>query len=180
MALEREKSNTGIFAGLGEDLVDLGHVPCAKITVDASAQAITTSTWSDLILPTVDYDFGELTIPGQENPGGTVNFNPLTIRRSGVYLITVRAFFQLNATGDRFVGVGINWSSGGPTVSMGGMGASTTFSVQLDLAEYLNLNVGDTVSALVYHNRGSNLDILGLSANEITSLSIALVAAGKD
>ncbi len=88
----------------------------------------------------------------------TTNTSRLTVPsgKAGYYLITANAAWNLNATGERYLGIRRNGTSihYGPSVP-----GSSSIYVSSQLTAIWNLSVGDYIEFFGYQNSGGNLAV---------------------
>lgn len=124
------------------------HGAKANRTTD---QSINDSTWTAVLLPNEDYDTDAY-------HSTSVNTSRFTIPtgRAGYYSLKAHVQWDVNATGDRYVGFRVN---GGTTQhAVAGYARTSAYFIGFNTADIL-LAAGDYVELFVYQNAGGALAI---------------------
>jgi hypothetical protein len=125
----------------------------------SSAQTISSATDTRINFTTEDYDSNTM----HDN---STNNTRITIKRSGIYIISAYVVYNSNATGIRSTQI---WKNGG-SVSINTNNAVSAGNHQVGLTDQLQLTVNDYIECNVYQSSGGNLDV-----NNAT-LAVACVA----
>lgn len=130
----------------------LGAAPRAITEVRHSAsQAITTATPTVLDFNTTVRDRGGwFTRPSSKGR--------ITIPTDGVYIVGASVSWAFNATGERFLGLQLNGVAGA-MVADDRRSANSVADTDQIVSHPVLLNAGDFIETVVYHTRGSNLNI---------------------
>ncbi len=137
---------------LERDLIDLGQVPSCGIHKTGN-QTINNITDTEISFGTVTWDTDQM---------ADIANNGITIRRAGIYLVTCSIQWTIEGTNLRTMRISVN-----DTISFTGQSINShgTVAPRLSCAAPRYFDVGDTITVLVFHNKGANdQDILGSTA----------------
>lgn len=137
-----------------------GDFPHASIK-ETTAQSIPDTDWTALTSNEENSDIGGMHTGSNSTlvvPSGG----------DGLYLVTASVTFAFNATGERFLGFGVNGAD--PTYSVDMKNAGTTSGTTCSGVTSFVLAAGDTVECMVFHNRGSALNC---TMNNFTAIWLA-------
>lgn len=148
---------------LSIDVVDLGHVPSAKMR-QTSIQSVGNAAWTTITMDVIDWD----TMGEAANLAGET----IKIRREGIYLVVGKTTWAANATGSRFCGFGID---GSIAWSFGGYAPVSNHIIRVPGVTMLELTAGQTVELMGYQDSGGNLNT-NVAADSSCELSVALIA----
>ena len=133
------------------------RVPPMCKAVRAAAASVANSTFVPQALSAADeYD--------TDTMHDTVTDNDrVTINTAGVYLVTAKATFAANTTGQRIVAIAKN----GSVEDQFSVDAMDTFAHHLAGAQTYSLAVTDYLSVLVFQNSGAPLDVTNVSLSAV-------------
>lgn len=150
---------------LSTDLIDLGGVPSCGIH-KTDDQTINNATWTEITFGTTTWDTDGM---------ADLTNNGITIQRSGLYFVTCQVQWTTEGTNMRSLKVRVN-----DTIYFAGdsLSSHTTQPPRLSCGEPRYFDIEDTITAVVYHNKGANdQDILGSTATEYgPQLTATLIA----
>lgn len=165
---------TGEFVQVSEindafDKLDNHFVPAAKM-VNSVAQSIPNNAITTATYNTTLFD----TYAGRgEGPMANNSTETITIRKSGLYLVTANNSFAVNATGVRRADIRKNGTSILSIVNGAFTGGATT----LCLSDIFDLDANDTITCVVFQTSGAALDCDGNTFAEGKSLSAVWVGS---
>jgi hypothetical protein len=138
---------------LSRDVVDLGNVPTCGVH-KTGEQSIADATDAEIAFGTTTWDTDGM---------ADLSNNGITIQRAGLYLVTCNARFATHALGLRRLRVRVN-----DTIYFMGqtVGVHATGNVRLSCSTPRYFDIGDTITAVVYQNRGDVLNLNGSTATE--------------
>ena len=139
---------------LGRDLIDLGQVPSCGVHKTLDQTIATGDTWVEISFGTVTWDTDQMADAAN---------NGITIRRAGLYLVTMNLRWAVDADGRRGLRVHVNDSI---TFMGAGDEAPATINSRQSCSTPRYFDIGDTITAQVQHTAGADLALQGSTATQ--------------
>jgi hypothetical protein len=151
------------------DKFDNHFIPAAQLR-NTVAQSIPNNATTKTVYSQISYDSYSTRSEGVMASIGT---DDITIRRDGLYIVSLVGSFALNATGIRRMGIGKN----GTIQTAVQAGGTASGSSQLSITQPFVLADGDIITGHVFQNSGGALDLSDNSFLDGSSLSVTWVGS---